>query len=399
MTATTGNEDTAITTNVLANDTFEGTPVVTAVTDGANGTVINNGDGTVTYTPNADFNGTDSYTYTVTSGGVTETATVNVTVNAVVDIANDTASGNEDTAITTNVLANDTFEGSPVVTAVTDGANGTVVNNGDGTVTYTANADFNGTDSYSYTVTSGGVTETATVNVTVNPVVEPNQAPVAKNDVIVVSTSTTTFLSAAWLLANDIDGDGDQLSITAATIGTLPSGWTITPVSSGGVITGFNITTSSANSANVTGLSYTVTDGQGNTSNAQFSIQTPGTASTPGGNNIDLSASVYNYSYVDAQAQGDTVTGSTTTSSLTLAGSLGNDIFVGAAGNDTLNGNSGEDVLRGGTGDDTIDGGSDIDLIDFSDGTAGLSFIWSRARATRPSTPPLPVLVLTSTAT
>src|SRR6185503_2108250 len=108
----------------------------------------------------ADFNGADSYTYTVTSGGVTETATVNVTVNPVDDIANDTASTNEDTAVTTNVLTNDTFEGTPVVTSVTQGTNGSVVNNGDGTVTYTPTADFNGADSYTYTVTSGGVTET-----------------------------------------------------------------------------------------------------------------------------------------------------------------------------------------------------------------------------------------------
>ena len=87
-----------VTTNVLANDSFEGTPVVTSVTQGANGTVVNNGDGTVTYTPGEDFNGTDSYTYTVTSGGVTETATVNVTVNAVADVTDDTLITNEDTA-------------------------------------------------------------------------------------------------------------------------------------------------------------------------------------------------------------------------------------------------------------------------------------------------------------
>src|SRR4029079_68003 len=105
-----GNEDTAITTNVLANDTFEGSPVVTGVTQGAHGTVTNNNDGTVTYTPNADYNGSDTYTYTVTSGGVTETATVNVTINPVADIADDSDSSNEDTAVTTNVLANDTFE-------------------------------------------------------------------------------------------------------------------------------------------------------------------------------------------------------------------------------------------------------------------------------------------------
>ena len=93
----------------------------------------------------------------MTSGGVTETATVNVTVNAVADIADDSATTNEDTAVTTIVLANDTFEGTPVMTGVTQGAHGTVVNNNDGTVTYTPNADFNGTDSYTYTVTSGGV--------------------------------------------------------------------------------------------------------------------------------------------------------------------------------------------------------------------------------------------------
>ena len=71
----------------------------------------------------------------------TSTATVNVTVTAVADIANDTATTNEDTAVTTSVLANDSFEGTPVVTAVTQGTNGTVTNNNDGTVTYTPNAD------------------------------------------------------------------------------------------------------------------------------------------------------------------------------------------------------------------------------------------------------------------
>ena len=81
---------------------------ITGVTQGANGSVVNNGDGTVTYTPNADFNGADSYTYTVTSGGVTETATVTVTVTAVADIAADSDTTAEDTAVTTNVLANDT---------------------------------------------------------------------------------------------------------------------------------------------------------------------------------------------------------------------------------------------------------------------------------------------------
>ena len=67
-------------------------------------------DGTVTYTPATDFNGSDSFTYTVTTAaGDTETATVNVTVNPVVDVADDTLVTNEDTAGTINVLANDSF--------------------------------------------------------------------------------------------------------------------------------------------------------------------------------------------------------------------------------------------------------------------------------------------------
>ena len=79
---------------MLANDTFEGDAGRSlASTNGTNGTVRRHNGTTATtsiYTPNADFNGTDSFTYTVTSGGVTETATVNVTVDAVADIADDT---------------------------------------------------------------------------------------------------------------------------------------------------------------------------------------------------------------------------------------------------------------------------------------------------------------------
>jgi hypothetical protein len=86
------------------------------------------------------------------------------------DIADDTATADVGTPVTTSVLANDSFEGTPVVTSVTQGASGTVVINPDNTVTYTPGPGYSGQDSYTYTVTSGGVTETATVNVTVKPV-------------------------------------------------------------------------------------------------------------------------------------------------------------------------------------------------------------------------------------
>src|SRR3972149_4422314 len=143
-------EDTPVTIDVLANDSFEGpAPTVSAVGAAANGTVAIVAN-QVVYTPNADFNGADSFTYTVTSGTVTETATVNVTVTAVADIVNDAVVTAEDTPVTIDVLANDSFEGpAPTVSAVGAAANGTVAIVAN-QVVYTPNADFNGADSFTY---------------------------------------------------------------------------------------------------------------------------------------------------------------------------------------------------------------------------------------------------------
>jgi len=80
-------EDSSVTTSVLANDNAgpaneNQALTVTAVTQGANGSVSTNGT-TVTYTPNADFFGSDSYTYTIEdSDGASATATVSITVTA-----------------------------------------------------------------------------------------------------------------------------------------------------------------------------------------------------------------------------------------------------------------------------------------------------------------------------
>ncbi len=183
----TTNEDTAVVVAVLGNDSdVDGDSLsVSAVTQGANGSVVINGDNTVTYTPNADFNGADSFTYTIDDGNSgSDTATVSVTVNAVNDApaaAADSATTNEDTAVVVAVLGNDSdVDGDSLsVSAVTQGANGAVVINGDNTVTYIPNADFNGADSFTYTVSDGnGGSDTATVNVTVNAV---NDAPATNN--------------------------------------------------------------------------------------------------------------------------------------------------------------------------------------------------------------------------
>ncbi|WP_299215812.1 Ig-like domain-containing protein, partial [uncultured Dokdonia sp.] len=174
-------EDTPVDIAVLDNDTFDPNAdiEVTEVTDPANGTVTINADGTVTYTPDPDFNGTDTFDYTVTvtnpdGSTTTETATVIVTVTPEQDIMDDMATTPEDTPVDIAVLDNDTFDPNAdiEVTEVTDPANGTVTINPDGTVTYTPDPDFNGTDTFDYTVTvtnpdGSTTTETATVIVTV----------------------------------------------------------------------------------------------------------------------------------------------------------------------------------------------------------------------------------------
>ena len=97
----------------------------------------------------------------VAAGGVIGRAMVDVTVNPVVDILDDTTSTSEDTPVTLNVHPNKPCEDAwRTVTGVTNGANGTVVivDAALGTVRYTPNADFNGPDSFTYTVTPPAVT-------------------------------------------------------------------------------------------------------------------------------------------------------------------------------------------------------------------------------------------------
>ena len=206
----TTNEDTPVTVDVVANDTdVEGdTLTISAVTQGTNGTVTFAG-GSVTYTPNGNFTGSDSFTYTVSDGnGGTSAATVNVSVNAVNDAPvanNDIATTNEDTPVTVNVVSNDSdVDGdSLTVSAVTQGTNGTVTFAG-GSVTYTPNGNFNGSDSFTYTVSDGnGGTATATVSVTVNPV---NDAPTGA-----VSINDTTPMQGQLLSASNTLADADGL--------------------------------------------------------------------------------------------------------------------------------------------------------------------------------------------
>ena len=258
------SEDVPVTIPVLANDSdLDGDNLTVTAATAPNGTVVINADGTITYTPNPDFNGTDTITYTVSDGkGGTATATVTVTVAPVNDaprLMPDTAVVAEDSVVTINVLANDVdVEGDPLTVTAASAPNGTVVINPDGTITYTPNANFNGTDTITYTVSDGmGGVSTTTVTVTVTPVNDP---PVAANDSGTINEDTTVRLP---VLANDTDLDGDQLTVTSA---SAPNGTVV--INADGTIS----YTPNANFNGTDTITYSISDGKGGTSTAIATI-------------------------------------------------------------------------------------------------------------------------------
>jgi VCBS repeat-containing protein len=231
-----GVEDTPLIIPVLANDSdADNDPLtVSQVTQGAHGSVAINGDGTVTYTPNANFNGDDSFTYAINDGkGGSDEATVKVTIVAVngnPTADTDTATTNEDSPVDIDVLSGDTDpDGDSVtVSSVADAPHGSTSLNPDGTIRYTPDPNYNGTDSFTYTIGDGaGGSATGTVSVTIAPVNDaPTVAPVANQNGVV-----GTPVSPVIVVGTDVDGD----SLTYSEAG-LPPGLNLDPMT--GTITG-----------------------------------------------------------------------------------------------------------------------------------------------------------------
>ena len=166
---------TPVTKNVLTNDTDPGgLPLtLTNVTGAVNGTASFTPDGTIIFTPNANFTGPMVLTYTVCNNSspvplcANSTFTITSTGGTTPATANDAFTITEDVSGTFNVLANDA--GGLTVIGITSGpANGRVSINTDNTITYVPNADYAGTDNFTYRVTNGsGGYNTATVTVTI----------------------------------------------------------------------------------------------------------------------------------------------------------------------------------------------------------------------------------------
>ncbi len=231
-----------------ANESLQ-TLTVTSVTTTADThgsvTLLN---ATVSYSPDANYNGPASFEYQVCDNGTTNgsadskcaTGTVNVTVAEVNDdvtAADDSKSTNEDTSLnfpasdlTGNDSAGPANESGQTLTVTsvtpTVGTHGTVSLNS-GQINYSPASNYNGPASFSYHVCDNGTTNgvadakcaAGTVNITVNPVNDP---PVAVNDSY--STNEDNVLNGSSVLANDSDVENDSLTaelVSGPSHGTL----------------------------------------------------------------------------------------------------------------------------------------------------------------------------------
>ena len=351
-------EDTAVDIDVLVNDTDPQGQVLTVVGATAeHGVVTVNADGTLHYVPDANFNGTDSISYTITDpDGNTAIGHVVVTVtpeNDAPDAVADAASTLVDTAVIIPVLANDTdvdgdalsVLGSPV------SAEGAVVVNADGTLTFTPNAGFTGTATISYQITDGnGGTDTATVSVEV-------AAPVT-SDGIVTGTAGADLIDTAYLG----DPDGDRVDAGDAVLpGDAPND--------------DRIEAGDGNDTVRAGLGDDTL--QGGLGDDQLFGQ-DGSDLAAGGDGNDLIDTAGSEALPDRGYPGLYADDANPTDDLdTVYGGDGNDTILtgddadmadGGTGDDNIDGGIDDDTLLGGTGFDTLVGGEGSDLIEGGEG-------------------------------
>jgi gliding motility-associated-like protein len=310
--ATTTNEDTDVTLNVVANDTdIDGTinsasvdmdpatsgKQTTIAVTGGTFTVANTG--IVTFAPTLNFFGASTATYTVedNNGATSNSTTITVTVSSVNDppvAQNDATTTAEDTPAAINVLANDSdIDGTlsastldldtslPGAQNTSTIAAGTFTITSPGTVTFTPATDFNGSATISYTVNdNGGATSNqATITITVTAL---NDAPVAVNDATSTNEDTSVTLN---IVSNDTDADG---TVNVASVDLNPATSTIdnshTTAAGNFSVSNLGIVsfTPALNFTGTATLNYTVNDNNGATSNqAQISITVTPVNDTP----------------------------------------------------------------------------------------------------------------------
>ena len=322
------DEDNSVSVVLTGND-VDGDPLTyIIVTPPAHGTLTGTGS-TLTYTPAANYNGSDSFTFQVSDGTVNSNiSTVNITINPINDVptANNQSGANnqtvttlEDTPVSIALTASDVDNDPLTFAIVTPPAHGTLSGSAPN-VTYTPAADYTGSDAFTFKVNDGQVdSNIATVSINVTPVNDP---PVANNQSIITLEDTQ---AAITLSASDVDGNAlTYILVTSPAHGTL-----------NGTAQSFTYTPA-ANYSGSDNFTFKVNDGTVDSNTATVSITVTSVDDSPIANSQSLST-------VEDTSLGMTLTGSDIDSNSltysivsppghgTITGSLPNITFVPTA--------------------------------------------------------------------
>ncbi|MBE8967629.1 FG-GAP repeat protein [Nostocales cyanobacterium LEGE 12452] len=415
QTAATTNEDTPV--NIIASniirrytDADGDTLTISDFTNPTNGALTlndrntpgNPGDDFFIYTPNANFNGADSFTFTVADGnGGTITNTFNLNVKPVNDTpvaANDplTTAFNTSLSITANsLLANDTDTDSSnlSITGVSGATNGTAVLNNNGTqdnstddfIVFTPIAGFSGNANFNYTISDGSLTSTAGVAIAVGANITGNNSndnisAGDGNDNIIGNGGNDTISGGK---GNDTfvfrlgDGDDTITDFAGTGIGSNPSAAVISQLDTlqflGSGLTADKLQlTQNGNNLELTFLDAASTKVTLQNFQLENLDNVPANGSRPPIGNILFDGQTSVTDSFDVFNANSTQTNLFNKNTVTFLNDLNNnvagfdnsnDVINSQGGNDIINGNSGDDRLRGGEGDDILIGGRGNDVL------------------------------------
>ncbi len=360
---------------------------------------VMNGD--VTYVPVANYNGPDSFSFTV-SDGITsissEIFTIAVTpINEAPSLINNGGTTEEDTAVilTTVMLnANDVDDANEdlVFTISSMPTDGVLKLDGvdleitdtftlqdliDGLVTYTPDINFNGSDGFDFTLSDGdAVLETDSFSITVSAT---NDNPVARDDNF--SSNENIQITGNLLADNgngaDADVDGDLLNVVAQTLNTAEGG-TVTIANNGDFSYDHELGFIGEDS-----FEYTLLDGKGGSHQATASVTINGTLTVVmgtasadvlfGGFGVERLIGLGGDDTLYADVAGDVLDGGEGSDQLygnngaqIIRGGPSNDLLIGYAGDDFLFGGAGDDELYVHSGNEAFDGGAGNDKLIYS---------------------------------
>ena len=359
--AFTANENSLVAADVQATDPVEseGDGLIFSITGGPDAGLfsINSSNGVVSFLDAPDFenpadaNGDNIYEITVEvrdalSDGDTQDITITVTDAGDAPVASPaTANGDEDTIITGVLTATDADGDNLTFGLVQATANGDVVVNPDGSFTYTPDPDFNGEDSFTFSVSDGALVDTETATITINPVDDPDVPSPGDDDLI--GTGDADNINA--LAGNDtLTGLGGDDSLFGADGDDIIVGGDGADFLRGGA----GLDTLQAGAGD---------DDIGGGGGADDITAGDGDDDISGNGGADILRGNAGADDVRAGSGSDSVLGGN-----------GADTITGNGGADDLRGNDGRDEIRGGVGADTIFGGGGGDLID---GGGGLDFL------------------------